>query len=939
MKTRNIELLLLVVAAPIVIVLFAMMVVTGGRELSFNTLGVPIGIFLAFFIAHMAIRKLAPNADPALLPITFALSGIGIAFVTRLAPEVASRQLMWLFAGVAAMIVVLLIVRNLDRLVSYKYTLMLLGVLLLLAPMLPVVGEEINGSRLWLKIAGFSFQPGELAKIFIVLFLAGYLAQHREMLSIFTWEVGPVRLPSLSTLLPLLIMWALAFLIVVLEKDLGSALVLFAVFLVMLYVATGKKLYIFVGVVLASIAAVVLYNMFDHVQTRVAIWFDPFADAQNTGYQIVQSLYSLADGGLFGVGIGNGMSDPIPYVESDFIFSAIGEELGLLGASGLLLLYLCFAIRGVLTAARAKSDVSSFVAVGATSIVVLQSFIIVGGVTRLIPLTGITLPFVSQGGTSLLAGFIIVALLLRAGDEATGLGKEMASATSTTGVLASNSVLGRVSLGKRLTATIILFSLLFAGLVANLTYIMVINADNYQNMPGNSHTMAKEAKSERGTIATYDGVILAQSIENDDGTYSREYPAGNLASHVVGYYSERYGTSGVEAAYNDSLKGQKNFATWQDVVNSLAGAQTPGNDVTLTLNSHIQQAAQDAIEGYKGACVVMDPTTGAVFALASSPTYNASDVEQIMQAAAGQSSNTIAGSSDVSAGTASSELLNRALNALYPPGSTFKIVTATTALEDGVAKEDSIYDSPGEITIGNASVSNFKDRSHGSVTLKQAFALSSNTVFAQVGEELGADRLVAGAKKFGFNIEIKFDLPVSTSLMPEPNEMTIWETAWAAAGEPVGEHRSPAGPQATVFEMALVGCGIANNGIIMKPTLVDGIYNASGERSYTFSPAKLMNVTDNVTASRVLNMMEEVVTSGTGMAASLANYGITVAGKTGTAEYDGQEDDSWFVGVADVNGERNVVVAIMLEHVGSTTTAAEHARSVLETAMRVQGKI
>lgn len=287
MSRRNMELLLLIVAAPIVVILFAMLVVTGGQELSFNTLGVPIGIFATFVVAHVAVRKLAPDADPAILPIAFALSGIGIAFVTRLAPDDASRQLIWLFLGVACMIALLAIVRNLDKLAQYKYTLMIAGVLLLLAPMLPLIGEEINGSRLWLHIGPFSFQPGEVAKICIVLFLAGYLAQNREMLSVFTWEVGPFRLPSLPTLVPLLAMWALAFVIVVIEKDLGSALVLFLVFLVMIYVATGKKFYVIVGVVLAGIAAVVLWMGFSHVQQRVDIWLDPFADADGTGYQIV----------------------------------------------------------------------------------------------------------------------------------------------------------------------------------------------------------------------------------------------------------------------------------------------------------------------------------------------------------------------------------------------------------------------------------------------------------------------------------------------------------------------------------------------------------------------------------------------------------------------------------------------------------------------------
>lgn len=915
MTRRNLELILLCVAAPLVVLIFAMLALNAGEEVGLNSLGVPIGIFAAFIVAHLAIRKFAPGADPAILPITFALAGIGIAFVTRLAPDQAARQVMWLFLGVAAMILILIFLRKQERLANYKYTLMIVGFLLLLSPMLPVIGQEINGSRIWLNFFGvLSFQPGEIAKIVIVLFLAGYLAQNREMLSVFTWRVGPVRLPDLRTILPLILMWLVAVAIVVFEKDLGSALVFFFVFLIMLYVATGKKFYLAVGLGLAGLAAVVLFFLFGHVQTRVQIWLDPFADAQNTGYQIVQAIYSMADGDLFGVGIGRGMADTIPYVQNDFIFAAIAEEAGLLGAAGVLLLYLCFAIRGFVTAARAKNDVSSFIAVGVTSIVVLQAFIIVGGVTRLIPLTGITLPFISQGGSSLLASFIGVGFLLRCGDEGTGVGTEMASATTT---LHSNSVLGRVSLGKRLTNSMIIFSTMFALLVANLTLIMVVQADTYKNMPGNNHTIAHEQRTERGSISTYDGVILAQSVLQDDGTYEREYPAGDLASHVVGYASEKYGTSGIEATYNETLKGQQNFASWTDVINSLSGIGTAGNDITLTLNSEIQQAAQNALSGETGACVVMDPETGAVLAMASSPTYNISDVDSILSASA--------------EGEGGSQLYNRA-TALYAPGSTFKMVTFSTAIEDGVANEETTFEAPAEIEIGNATVSNFNNHDYGTVSLARATELSSNTAFGQLGVEMGAEALVSGAEDFGFNEELDFDLPVSTSLMPNPDEMTEWETAWAAAGEPVGEHESPAGPQASVLEMALVGCAIANEGTIMQPYLVEGIYNAQGEASYKAEPTKLKQAISAATAERVKTVLEGVVTDGTGTAAAIS--GVKVAGKTGTAE-KADHNDSWFVGMAPADNPR-VVVAIVIE-AGDEGEGAAKAHDILQTALQVQG--
>ena len=920
MTRRNLELVLLCVAAPLVVLLFAMIALNQGQALDMNTLGVPAGIFVAFVIAHIATRRFAPGADPALLPIAFALSGIGIAFVTRLAPDLAVNQVMWLFLGVAFMVLVLAFVRNLDKVANYKYTLMIAGFLLLLSPLVPGLGQEIYGSRIWLSLGGFSFQPGEIAKIIIVLFLAGYLAQNREMLSVFTVRVGPFRLPDIRTLLPLILMWGVALLIVVFEKDLGSALVLFFMFLVMLYVATGKKFYLAIGLGLIAVGGVGAFLAFDHVQVRVNTWLDPFADAQNTGYQLTQAIYSIADGDLFGVGLGNGLAEQIPVVESDFIFADIAEEIGLLGAAGVLLLFLCFAIRGFVTAARAKSDVSSFVAVGLTSVIVLQAFIIVGGVTRLIPLTGITLPFISQGGSSLLASFIIVGLLLRCGDEGTGVGQEMTSATSS---LHANSVLGRVSLGKRLSHSMLFCSALFALLVANLTMIMVVQADYYQGMPGNNHSLAKEARTERGTISTYDGVVLAQSVPTEDGTFERVYPAGDLASQVVGYSSARFGTSGIEQAYNDTLKGKENFASWTDVLNSFAGIGGAGNDVALTLNSKIQQAAQDALAGRTGACVVMDPDTGAILAMASSPTYDAADFETVIEQANADSSDT--------------RLINRAIHALYSPGSTFKIVSLATALEDGVADENTVYDAPGSMEIGNADVVNFDGNSYGRLTLAQATELSANTAFGQLGVEMGADALVAGAEDFGFNKDIEFALTLYTSLMPDPDDMTEWETAWAAAGENVGEnktasHPSPNGPQATVLEMALVGSAIANDGTIMQPYLVDGIYNANGERSFTAQPTKLMQAVSETTAGRVRDVLVGVVNNGTGTDAAID--GVQVAGKTGTAEkVDG--NDSWFVGMAPADDPR-VVVALIIED-GEEGVGAQIAQNVLKTALEVQG--
>ena len=931
MSRRTTELLLLCLAAPIVLLLFASILMHDGLALSVESLAVPIGLFAAFVVAHVAVRIFAKNADPAILPIAFALSGIGIAFVTRLAPDLAIRQVVWLFASIICMVVVLAAVRNLDRLIRYKYTLMLVGIILLISPMLPGIGMEVLGSRIWLHIGSFSFQPGEIAKICIILFLAGYLAQNREMLSVFTVRVGRFRIPDLATLLPLLLMFAISFLIVVFEKDLGSALVCYVLFLVMLYVASGRKLYLVVGFGLAGIGAVALYMLFGHVQIRVNTWLDPFSDAQNTGYQLCQSIYSMADGGMLGVGVGNGLAQYIPVVESDFIFAAIAEEIGLLGGAAVLLLYLSLAIRGFATAARAKSDVSALVAVGCTTVIVLQAFIIVGGVTRLIPLTGLTLPFISQGGSSLLATFIEIALLLRCGDEGTGLTSEMTDGTRAMKPIGSHAsladdsgVLGRVALGKRLTACMVAFALLFAALVANLTYVMIVKADDYQSYPGNNHTLYTEAKTERGSISTYDGVVLAQSVRQDDGTYVREYPQGSMASHVVGYYSQQYGLSGIEASMNDALKGQSNYATWQDVVDSMAGIESPGNDVTLTLNSEIQTLAEQQLEGYAGAIVVMDPSTGAILACASAPTYSNDQIDAIL---AGEGSD--------------GALVNRATGALYAPGSTFKVVSLVAAIENDVADGDTLIESPAEVEIGNASVTNLHDYDYGQITLAEALAVSSNTAFAQLGVDVGAENLVATSEAFGFNRVLNgFELPLTTSLMPDPDEMTTWETAWAAVGQPVGEHESPAGPQATVLQMAMVASAIANDGVLQQPYFVEGVYNADGERSYAATPRSLGTIMSKSTAEEMTDIMIGVVEDGTGTDAAV--YGTTVAGKTGTAETGKENPDSWFIGFAPADNPTVVVAVLIEEGVNYSTDdmaglASARASVIIERTLELEG--
>lgn len=946
---RNTELLLLCLAAIPVVLLYAMYVVNSNTQLSVSTLGVPLGLFAAFAAAHVGIRFLAPGADPAILPIVFALSGTGIAFLTRLTPDGAVSQVVWLFLSVAAMVAVLALVRDIDALADYKYTLGVAGVILLVLPM--ILGTEQNGSKLWIYIGSFSFQPGEFAKILITLFLAFYLATNREALSASMRTIGPLKIPRLRMLLPLLVMWGMSLLVVVFETDLGSALLFYAFFVIMIYVATGRVSYVFVSLALLAVGGIACYFLFGHVQNRINIWIDPWSAASTGGYQIVQSLYSLADGGLVGTGIGKGLSTTIPFVQSDFIFSAIGEEMGLLGSSAVLIMFLLFCVRGLATAARAKSDCSAFAAVGLTCAISFQAFLIVAGVTKLLPLTGVTLPFMSQGGTSLLASFVIVGLLLRAGDEGTGREAELRNATERSSqksdpvlaltsqmasqgahvasvvhgsharghfglTTAESGVLGRVALGKRLTTLITVFALLFAALIANLTYVQLIDAERVQNLPTNNHTIARSAYVQRGAIITSDGVTLATSEQQADGSYLRVYPQGSLARHTVGYVSTQYGSSGIEATMNETLTGHKDYSNWRSALYSLAGVSQSGSTVALTINSQIQRAAEEALEGYTGAIVVLDPKTGAVLAKASSPTYTVDQLDEAIQGTNG-------------------ELLDRTTQTLYAPGSSFKAITLSAALDSGTATlDETVYAGP-SLEIGGGEVTNYGDYDYGEPSLLEAFALSSNTALGQLGVQVGAGTLVSYANAFGYGQKIGQDFDCLASLMPNPSEMTEWETAWASCGQPVGQHESPAGPQTTVMQNAVVAQTIANGGVAMNPYVVDHVLSPEGVETSRTTPRSLGQPISSTTAEQLKEAMLAVVDHGTGTAAQVS--GTLVAGKTGTAQVEDGNINSFFIGFAPYDNP-TLVISVCIEGQGQDVEgfAARAAGQVIASALQTQ---
>ena len=429
MSTRSRELIILLIAGTIGATAFASAWIAQRGAVDYGWAVWALLLAALFLVAHAVARVVVPFADPTLLPVAALITSVGLTFVYRVDPADARKQIVWVAIGVGVFAAVLLLLRFDYRVLErYKYSFGVTAIALLMLPSVPHLGARINGAKLWVHVGPLQFQPGEIAKIFLVIFLAGYLRDKRESLA-----VG--RLKDLG---PLLAIWGAAMLVLVQTGDLGPALLNFGIFLAMLYIATGRAMYVLVGLGLFAAGSTVLYHTLGRVHQRVTVWLQPWTDhrvycsvtgkldfRQNCdAYQLVKSLYSIANGGYGGTGIGKGTFETvdgtqlIPLLQTDFIYSAIAQEVGLVGSAAVLLLFLVFVARGMRVAMLAQDGFSKLLAAGLTFGFALQTFIIVGGVLRVVPLTGITLPFVSYGGSSILANFALLALLMLVSNRA-----------------------------------------------------------------------------------------------------------------------------------------------------------------------------------------------------------------------------------------------------------------------------------------------------------------------------------------------------------------------------------------------------------------------------------------------------------------------------------------------------------------------------------------
>ena len=383
------------------------------------------------FVLHMILRRLASEADPLILPIAVVLNGLGIAMIYRLdlatiasggAELFAFRQVMWTALAMAIAAMAILYIPSQLFLRRYVYVSMAVGIALLLLPLVPFIGTTINGATLWISVFGVTFQPGEIAKIALIIFFAGYLVNRKDSLAVVGRKILGIRIPRGRELGPILIIWLASIGVLVLQRDLGTSILYFGLFLVMIYVATGRAFYAGIGVAMLVTGGLVASRVLDYVSRRFDAWLNPFNqdnyDAVGGSYQIVQGIFGMANGGLFGTGLGGGVPQLVPLAESDFIIASLAEELGLIGFFAILALYFLLVARGLKVGFRHQDEFAKLMAVGFAFVIALQVFVVIGGVTRILPLTGLTTPLLAAGGSSLLANWIIIAMLLRLSDSA-----------------------------------------------------------------------------------------------------------------------------------------------------------------------------------------------------------------------------------------------------------------------------------------------------------------------------------------------------------------------------------------------------------------------------------------------------------------------------------------------------------------------------------------
>lgn len=784
--------------------------------------------------------------EPLVWQIVCMLFVVGSIMLHRLNFDYAYRQTIIFIGAILITYIIGLVAAKitlLDRF-SWLYGLLTIGILLM-------SNSTSNGATNWFEYGGISFQPSEFAKITFTFFLASTFRKTYQF----------------TTLFFVTVVSAVIVLIPVTQSDLGSSFIFFALYMMLSYMYSRKRMFTLVQFTGLVVGGWIAYEVFSHVRIRVLAWLEPFKYIEKEGYQIAQGLFAFSNGKWFGSGLLEGQPKDIPIVDSDFIIAAIGEELGTIFTVLLIVLYMIFVVILISQCQKTKDLFNAYIGVGLSVLFGLQGFLIIGGVLKLIPLTGVTFPFVSNGGTSLFVSVIMVGLI-------DGISKAKQKSEE------------QMYRAHTLITLKLVMVVMYCTLITFFLYYIVVSSDETELNAYNKRMDSIEKTIVRGSIYDANGVELVYSVM-ENGEVARYYPFDNMYAHVIGYND--LDKSGIELQLNVDLLSD-HLPILDQLSVAIKGEEKQGSDIYLSLDSRLQEIAYNHLEGKKGAVIAIEPSTGKILAMVSKPDFDP---------------NTILDNYQELITREDGVLLNRATNGVYPPGSTFKILTALSYIEQN--GEDFYYFCKGVDIFGNKYLHCYGDTAHGRMDLPQAFAMSCNTSFATMAEKMSMDELQVLAERLLFNKDLPYMYPYkgSTYFLENNSSKELRAETVIGQGETL---MSP-------LHNLLITQAIANDGLLMEPYLVTDIVNSKGDVVESFYPIESEQLLTEDEADILKELMTLVVTDGTGKALISDEY--SAAGKTGSAENPFGDTHAWFVGFAPVNHPK-IAICVIVENSGSS---------------------
>jgi cell division protein FtsW (lipid II flippase) len=845
----------------------------------------PAFAWMALFISiHLVLRRYRPSHDPFLLPIAALLTGWGLVTLDRLAPSILHRQVLWIVFASIALLGASLLPSTLWFFRRYRYSWLILGLTLLAATLLLGVNPSGAGAELWLRVpvpGRVYFQPSELLKLLLIVFLASYFEEREQLLKL---DSSGDRAGSLRNLAPLLLMWGFSLVLLIWQRDLGAATLFLIVFLALLYLATGNWRYVLAGISMLVVAGIVAYLVYDVVEIRFNSWFNPWPDARAEGYQIVQSLYALASGNILGQGIGQGFPTYVPVVHTDFAFAAIAEEWGLVGS---LVTVVCFALityRGLRIAALCKNLFRLYLAAGVAVVLGLQSLLIMGGITRLLPLTGVTLPFVSYGGSSLLISGLMIGFLLNLSSQEEGNTSNFSQVIgqTTSGYLPSRATKLRL----RYLSTVAILS--FAVVSILVIYWTAIRGPSMLNRDDNPRIVEEEKRIKRGRILDANGLVLAETIADSDSISRRRYHPASGPS--VGYYSIAHGTDGIENSLDAVLRGAEDGywrAFWS---NDLLHLPQEGRDVRLTIDSIWQERAGDLLEDNKGAVILLSLPDNAIRTLVSQPTFDANSLDDQFETL----------SED-----ANGPLLNRVDQGQYQPGLTIQPFFMAKAIDLGTIELSDIaavFEVP--IYVNGRSMRCAGDVAYP-LTWSDVLANRCPGEMSQLSDTLDATTLLALYGSPGLNASLE-----NGNLGQASDTATIDDLELAI----IGQDKLVVSP----LQIGLSIASLANGGMLLPPRIIEAIEDENGGWLPQAGSTDRVELMSEDAARQTLLAMNE--------ADGIIEHSVVVlSGPAGNT-------NSWYLGLAPA-GEPRYVVVVVVEDSDDLHSVEEIGRSILRGAL------